>query len=172
MASESVVFSVRVDAGCEGMCCEVVDAVCRKLLFDVDLASSSGYAPGMLETSEPPNRASFRRLTPDLALFTPLRRGRSVLRLPLSILAFTSSAAPRMLLLLAGLLTSESSTVSGGLGGALVGADVVFAGDELLRLRSSFPTSVASGVTGVALVVPISSLLPTASRLCALLKVG
>lgn len=84
------------------------------------------------------------------------------------MLAFTASAVSLMLLPLPDLLMSGSSAVRGGLGGALVGAPG-FAGDEFLLLEPSWLTSVASGVKEG---FRTSSLLPTASRLWALLKVG
>lgn len=124
----------------------------------------------MLEISDWLNRASFRRLVPDFALFMPPARGLSVLRRGESISALRSFAVPRMLRLLPGRFTSGSSAVRGGLGGARLAAVVGFTGDEFLLLRSSFPFLVASG--NISSGLPISSLLPTASRLCALLKVG
>lgn len=76
------------------------------------------------------------------------------------------------------LLKSASSEVRGGLGGARLGE----AAPPLAGVRgrdpfprSSLPASVASGVTIDTLGFPgfpISSLLPTASLLCALEKVG
>lgn len=82
--------------------------------------------------------------------------------------ALALSAAFRTLLPLPDLRISGSSAVSGGLGGVRL-----FEGsDRLRRSFSAASSSVASGVSGVEDDLPTSSLLRTASRLCALLKVG
>lgn len=122
----------------------------------------------MLDTSDSPKRAaSLLKLAPDFAVFIPCLLGLSALRLPLSTFTLTSSVLPFLLCPLPDLRGSGSSTLSGGLGGARDGppAGVDFG-------RFSLSNSVASGVTGSVLDLPKSSLLPTASRLCALLKVG
>ena len=78
-----------------------------------------------------------------------------------------SSALLRMLLPLPDLLISGLSAVSGGLGGGLTGG---FGGVDFLLFSVCSLKSVAAGVYGFALRG--SSRAPTASLLCALLKVG
>ena len=172
VASESVpvpvVSCVSVEAGCEP-----VDTVLRKL-SGVDLLTSSGNAPGILDTSDSEKRASLRRLVCDLDAFAgaEVRDAVSTLFLPSSISDFASSAVLLMLPPLPDLLTFGSSAVKGGEGGALCGADLEpVAGVEFLLAAFSCPPSVASGVKGDPGLL-MSSLLPTASLLCTLLNAG
>lgn len=86
----------------------------------------------MLETSDWPYNASFRKLVPDFAFFTPPARSElSVLLRPSLLFARVSSALLRMLLLLPGRRRSGLSAVRGGLGGGFAGA---LAGVEFRRL--------------------------------------
>lgn len=163
-----MVSSVSVEAGWEP-----VDTVLRKL-SGVDLLTSSGNAPGILDTSDSEKRDSLRRLVCDLDAFAGpgSRDVVSALFLPSSIADFASSAVFLILPPLPDVLTFASSAVRGGEGGALCGADLMpFAGVEFLLAAFSCPTSVASGVKGEEGLL-ISSLLPTASRLCTLLNAG
>jgi hypothetical protein len=135
----------------------------------VDLPSSSGNAPGILDTSDSEKRVSFRRLVCDReALDGPVSRDAiSALFLPPSISDFASSAALFILPPLPYLLPFGFSAVGGGEGGALCGAELVlFAGVEFLLLLLSCSFSPVSDA------LLISSLLRTSSRLCALLKPG
>jgi hypothetical protein len=159
---------VSVEAGWEP-----VDTVLRKL-SGVDLITSSGNAPGILDTSDSEKRASLRRLVCDLDAFAGAesRDAASALFLPSSNSDFASSAVLLILPPLPDLLTFGSSAVKGGEGGALCGADLEpFAGVEFLLAAFSCPTSVVSGVNGEEGLL-MSSLLPTASLLCTLLNAG
>ena len=167
VASESIVdsvFCVNTDAGCEP-----VDTVWRNPLLGVVLRSSSGNAPGMVDKSDWPYAGSLRGLAPDFALFFPGARGLLPALFPLSpVLLLASSALLCMLPPLPDLRISGLSAVSGGLGGVSTGGG--FAGIELLLPSASSVISDAAGVNDFTFRT--SSILPTASLLCALLNVG
>ena len=106
----------------------------------------------------------------DLALLTRDPLGvLSMLFLPSLTFDRGSSMLRRKLLPLPGLLISGLSAVSGGLGGGLTGTGG-FGGVDFLLFSVCSLMSVAAGVYGFGLRG--SSKAPTASLLCALLKVG
>ena len=136
----------------------------------------------MLDTSESAKRASLRRWRVVVDPFAGvLLAVASALLLPFCSDSFTSAVVLRMLPPLRERFMSWLSALSGGLGGTRIGngptplPPLAAAGVEFRLLALlSFPTSVASGVANASrLVFPAtSSKLPTASRLCALLKPG